>query len=338
MTACPDDMQLFAIAEGHQRLDSSTQAHLAHCDDCRRILASAVRHAPEREGTGAEADASDEPTWEELGQGVLVAHRYELESFLGSGSMGVVWAARDTHTDTRVALKIARSVSPELFQRFDREAAVMSALDHPSIVATLGFVPGTAGRGPCIVMPLLRGETFEARLLRMPRPSIREVCTILADVAGALATAHKRGIVHRDLKPQNVFLTPSRAVVLDFGIAKLLPDVWRDAEQLTRSGTLLGSIAYMAPEQLFGARDIDARADIWALGMMLLRALMGGSPLGSSRAEALAAVQERKWLTAAEVLALPVPLKHLLGQLLVVDRENRLQDVLPALRALREAQ
>jgi eukaryotic-like serine/threonine-protein kinase len=337
MTPCLDDTVLFSIAQGHQRLDSKAEAHLAGCDDCRRIFASAVRHAPKREGSSVDVDSEREPTWEELGQGVLVAQRFELEAFLGSGAMGVVWAARDTHTHVRVAVKVARSVSRELSQRFERESAVMSAVDHPSIVASLQFVPATEGRGPCIVMPLLEGETFEARLLRMPRLSVAEVCTIVADVAGALATTHKRGIIHRDLKPQNVFLTPSRAVVLDFGIAKLMADFWEDAARLTRSGVVLGSVAYMAPEQLFGERDVDARADIWALGMMLLRALIGRSVLGESRAEALEAIQRRTWLTAAEVYSLPVPLRDLLGRMLVVEREKRLDDVLHALRVLREA-
>jgi serine/threonine protein kinase len=337
MTPCLDDTVLFAIAHGHQRLDSKAEAHLAGCDDCRQIFASALRHAPKPEGRAVDLDSHREPTWDELGQGVLVAQRFELEAFLGSGAMGVVWAARDTRTHVRVALKVARSVSRELSQRFERESEVMAAVDHPSIITSLHFVPATEGRGPCIVMPLLDGETFEARLLRMPRLSVPEVCTILADVAGALATTHKRGIVHRDLKPQNVFLTPSRAVVLDFGIAKLESDFWEQAARLTRSGAVLGSIAYMAPEQLFGERDVDARADIWALGMMLLRALIGRSVLGESRAEALEAIQKRTWLTAAEVHSLPVPLRDLLGRMLVVEREKRLTDVLHALRVLREA-
>jgi len=340
MALCIDDELLLAIAEGYRDFDQATESHLARCDDCRRVFASAARSRGEHRGEQSRGEAAlppdDEPSWDELGAGVVVATRYELQRFLGSGAMGVVWAACDRVTGDHVAIKIARGLDADLAQRFAREAEITSTLDHPSIAPTLAFVPGAEARGPCIVMPLLEGETLEARLHRPPTLSTSEACSLLADVAGALATTHARGIVHRDLKPQNVFLTNDRAVVLDFGIAKLLPQ-WGHDPRLTRSGAVLGTMTYMAPEQLFGERDIDARADVWALGMMLLRCLTNRSPFGDgSRATVLRALRRTPLVATADLAPLPTALRTVLSRMLVVRRDERLGDVLTVLGALRE--
>ena len=336
MALCIEDELLLAIAEGYRELDPATESHLARCDDCRRVFASAVRSRGEPRRGGAALPPDDEPSWDELGAGVVVAQRYELERFLGSGAMGVVWAACDRDTGERVAIKIARGLDDDLAHRFAREAEITSTLNHPSIAPTLAFVPRAEARGPCIVMPLLDGETLEARLQRPPALSTAEACSILADVAGALATTHAHGIVHRDLKPQNVFLTNDRAVVLDFGIAKLLPQ-WGHDPRLTRSGAVLGTMTYMAPEQLFGERDIDARADVWAFGMMLLRCLTNRSPFGDgSRAAVLRALRRTPLVAPAELAPLPAALRDVLSRMLVVRKDERLGDVLTVLRVLRD--
>jgi serine/threonine-protein kinase len=328
--ACLDDEALLDVAEGRRALDPYTEAHLGGCDLCRRVFAAAARGGG---GTlrGVETDLGDEPSWEELGQGVVVARRYLLERFLGAGSMGIVWAARDTATDgdgDRVALKVARSADPELRRRFEREARVASALDHPNVVRTLDILPAAASRGPCLVMELLEGEPLEARLLRVGALDVREGARVGVAIAAALAAAHAQGIVHRDLKPQNVMLAGARVVVLDFGIAKLLP-AWGAHTKLTATGAVVGTPRFMAPEQIFGEPDVDARADVWALGALLLRVLSGRAPVeGSTIGEVTKALRHGTVPDPAVLApALPEDVLALLRSALVVPREKRLADV-----------
>jgi serine/threonine protein kinase len=296
MTRCLDDATLLELAEGRGALDEATAEHLADCADCRRLFAAVARGAGATLRDVAPETTEGEPSWEELGRGVVVAGRYVLEGFLGAGGMGVVWAARSLDGDgsARVAVKVARAESPELRRRLEREARIAASLVHPGIVRTLEVLPATESRGPCLVQELLAGEPLETLLARHGRLPLPQAARATIAVAHALGAAHARGIVHRDLKPQNVFVCApdgaatgpageavpagARVVVLDFGIAKLLP-TWGEHSKLTRTGAVLGTPQYMAPEQVFGEADVDARADVWALGALLFRALCGRAPV-----------------------------------------------------------
>lgn len=342
---CLDDTELLDIAEGRRAFAHEIQAHLSTCSECRLVFAAAARGSALSGDTIRDASApNEEPSWDELGAGVVIAERYELDRFLGTGGMGVVWAAHridQGHTAARsksksnVALKIARSIDSDLARRFEREARITMTLEHPNIVRTIEILEGTATRGPCLVLPLLEGETLDALFARRGALSLAEAARLLLPVAGALATAHAHGVVHRDLKPQNVFVTKDRVQVLDFGIAKLLP-AWGAHSQLTRTGAVLGTPSYMAPEQLFGERDIDARADIWALGAILFRALVGRTPLaGTTVGHILAGLRRGAVEDLGRIAAgLPADVLSVVRGSLLVPKEARLRDVLEFVRVL----
>jgi eukaryotic-like serine/threonine-protein kinase len=332
---CPDDEHILAIAEGQRSMAGSDEEHFAACATCRRVLAAAARGGGSTTRTDALRDAAlpiDEPAWDELGQGVVVAHRYVLEEFLGAGGMGVVWRARRADDGARVALKLARAPDPDLWRRLQREAVVALALSHPNIVKTLEVLPPAARRGPGLVQELLEGETLAARLDRARSLPLGAACHVAAEVAAALAAMHGRGVVHRDLKPENVFLTrgaPARVVVLDLGIAKLTPD-WGAHSKLTRSGAVLGSPRFMAPEQLHGEPDVDARADVWALGALLFHMLTGRAPIAAvTVGAAIRSLRGGLRDLAEDAPGLPADLVALARAALVIDRGARLASVEP---------
>jgi TolB-like protein/Flp pilus assembly protein TadD len=211
--------------------------------------------------------------------------RYQLLDQLGAGGMGEVWRARDTNLDREVAIKLLAPGSvadDDTHARFRREALALSRLSHTGIATVFDF---DAHEGtPFLVMELVTGGDLEARLAGGPMP-FDEVRTIGAAIADALHDAHANGIVHRDLKPGNVMLTRTgQPKILDFGIAMLLNEA--GASKLTRTGMILGSLPYMAPEQLTGDAD-SARTDIYALGVLLFEMLTGRRPFMKERAEAL---------------------------------------------------
>jgi serine/threonine protein kinase len=220
---------------------------------------------------------------------------YEIISPLGAGGMGEVYRARDPRLHRDVAVKILRGDCPasaETRARFEREAHAVAALSHPNILAIHDI--GSDNNQLYIVTELLEGETLRARLERGPLPW-RKAVEIAAAIADGLAATHIKGIIHRDLKPANIFLTrDGRVKVLDFGIAKL-----RDAaepEQLDTTisqnapGRMLGTVAYMAPEQAAG-KTVDARSDLFALGCVLYEMVGGRRPFQhATAAETMAAV------------------------------------------------
>jgi serine/threonine protein kinase len=224
---------------------------------------------------------------------------YEILSPLGAGGMGEVYRALDTRLGRDVAVKVlpeALASSLETRQRFEREARTISQLSHPHICAL--YDVGREGETEYLVMELLEGETLAARLARGPVP-LEQALRWGIEIAGALDEAHRRGIVHRDLKPGNVMLTKSGVKLLDFGLARALgpeepledatsaPTAARD---LTQEGTILGTLAYMAPEQLEGRRS-DSRTDIFALGVVLYEMATGRKAFsGTSRASVIAAI------------------------------------------------
>ena len=210
---------------------------------------------------------------------------YEIVSPAGAGGMGEVYRALDTRLDRTVAIKVLPpnlTSDPPARQRFEREARAVAALSHPHICTLhdIGQQDGT----DFLVMEYLDGETLAQRLTRGKLP-LERALQYGTEIADALAAAHKAGIVHRDLKPGNVMLTKSGAELLDFGLAKpgvqlVGPGVTQLTTEgpLTGAGTLLGTLPYMAPEQL-QAYPVDARTDVFAFGCVLYEMLIGGSRL-----------------------------------------------------------
>jgi eukaryotic-like serine/threonine-protein kinase len=220
---------------------------------------------------------------------------YELTGSLGAGGMGEVYRARDTRLNRAVALKVLPDLfanDAERLARFEREAQVLASLNHPHIAQIYGLEeshPSTgSGQGAvrALIMELVEGETLADVMSRGPVP-IDQVLPIARQIAYALEAAHEAGIVHRDLKPANVKVRPDGTVkVLDFGLAKALDPVATStgvgvqnsptvtSPMMTGRGIILGTAAYMAPEQARG-RAVDKRADIWAFGVILYEMLTG---------------------------------------------------------------
>jgi serine/threonine-protein kinase len=215
---------------------------------------------------------------------------YEISSLIGRGGMGEVYRARDTRLGRDVAIKVlpaALRADPDRLRRFEQEARAAGALNHPNVVAI--YDVGTERGQPFLVAELLEGESLRQRIARGALPPKRAV-EIGAGIAHGLAAAHARGIVHRDLKPENLFLgRDGRPRILDFGIAKLARSDTAPASDTrtatamaqTEAGTLVGTVGYMAPEQVRGG-EIDERCDLFALGVVLHEMLSGASPFTRS--------------------------------------------------------
>ncbi|HXT50661.1 MAG TPA: serine/threonine-protein kinase, partial [Thermoanaerobaculia bacterium] len=206
--------------------------------------------------------------------------RYEVLAPLGAGGMGEVWRARDRRLGREVAIKVLPqrlTADPAALQRFEREARAVAALSHPNILAIHDFERD--GETHFAVTELLEGESLRERLRAGPVPP-RRVREWGAQVARALAAAHDRGLVHRDVKPENLFLTTSGAVkLLDFGLARQQSGPQAETavageSALTTDGMVVGTVGYMAPEQLRG-EAVDGRADLFALGCVLYELLTG---------------------------------------------------------------
>ncbi len=213
--------------------------------------------------------------------GQVLEGKYRLIRQLGEGGMGVVWAAEHVRLGRPLAVKLLRADladNPRTLQRFHQEAVAASQIGNPHIVEVidLGSAPNNA---PFIVMELLEGRTLYDLLQDQPVLPIGRAADILCQVLSGLAAAHAKQIVHRDLKPANVFLTrygnrDDFVKLVDFGVSKILGS---DA-QLTRSGALLGTPTYMAPEQVLARQRLDHRVDLWAAGVILYMALTGRRP------------------------------------------------------------
>jgi eukaryotic-like serine/threonine-protein kinase len=266
---------------------------------------------------------------------------YEVIALHGAGGMGEVYRARDTRLDRVVALKRLHghlAVRADERLRFQREARAISALNHPHI-CTL-FDVGEHEGVDYLVMELLEGETLASRLRRgwLSVPDGVEYATQIAD---AIAAAHRRGFVHRDLKPANIMITAGGVKLLDFGLAGLRPDHERlngeNTEALTAEGAILGTVQYMAPEQLQG-KTVDARADIFALGAVMHEMLTGRRAFErNSAAQSLAAVLESDPPPVDELRPeVPRPLAWAIGQCLAKDRDRRWESAADLSRYLRD--
>jgi len=269
----------------------------------------------------------------------VIANRYRLDAFIGQGGMGVVWAATDLETGSAVALKMLRwntPSRPDLRRRLLREARAAMSIQHPNIVPVHAVFGTVDEEAPVIVMDLLQGETLGSRLRREEKLDLSETVKVLLPVVAAVAAAHASGVVHRDLKPDNIFLAvndrgQTEIKVLDFGIAKITSAEGDSLESGTVTGTdaLLGTPCYMAPEQGFGERDIDARADVWALGVILYECLSGGRPVEGENLGQVLKRLLREGITPLRRVApgVPADVARLVDRMLVTEREDRLADL-----------
>jgi eukaryotic-like serine/threonine-protein kinase len=266
---------------------------------------------------------------------------YEILSPLGAGGMGEVYRARDTKLCRDVAIKVlpdAVAADRERLARFEREAQLLAALNHPHIAHIHGLDESTGT--PALVMELVEGPTLAERLAKGPLP-LDEALPIVKQLAEALEAAHEQGIIHRDLKPANIKVRDDGMVkVLDFGLAKAFesgpvaselsnsPTITSPA--VTRLGVILGTAAYMSPEQAKG-RAIDKRSDIWAFGCVLYEMLAGTRAFGGEDvSETLAAVLRAEPNWAALPGDTPVLIRRLLRRALEKDRRSRLADIADA--------
>jgi eukaryotic-like serine/threonine-protein kinase len=257
---------------------------------------------------------------------------YEVTARLGAGGMGEVYRARDTRLERDVAIKILPSEftsDRDRLARFEREARTLAALNHPNIAAIYG-VEEADGR-QALILELVDGQTLAEMLDRGALP-LKEALGIATQIAEALEAAHDKGIIHRDLKPGNVALTLGGVVkVLDFGLAKATIGKGSGAPAMTaggtRDGVVLGTPAYMSPEQARG-QAVDKRTDIWAFGCVLLEMLTGHVAFrGNTVADTIAAVLEREPDWSALPAATPGTIRRLLERCLAKDPKRRLRDI-----------
>lgn len=268
---------------------------------------------------------------------------YEVLAPLGAGGMGEVFRARDTRLKRDVALKMlpdAFAADADRIARFRREAEILASLNHPNIAAIFSLEIGECATA--IAMELVEGETLAERIAR-GRVPVDEAIRIAVQIAGALDAAHERGVVHRDLKPANISFTPNDDVkVLDFGLAKLadgsdssgssglaatLAPTTVSPPIVTAVGIVLGTAAYMAPEQARG-QAVDRRSDIWAFGCILFEMLTGTRAFpGDSVVDTLSAVIHRDPDWNALPAGVPAHIRMLLQRCLAKDRRQRLRDI-----------
>lgn len=218
---------------------------------------------------------------------VAVGDRYRIGDEVGRGGMATVYRAFDTTYGRAVALKVFDQALASMVgvKRFQNEIAIASALQHPALVPV--FDSGGVGEFLYYTMPLIVGESLRARLQREKQLAIPDAVRIAEEVAGALAYAHAHGVVHRDIKPENIMLASGHAMVTDFGIARAISTA--GAERLTSSSLVLGTPAYMAPEQADSDAPLDGRADIYALGCVLFEMLAGDPPFTGRTAQVIIA-------------------------------------------------
>ncbi len=260
---------------------------------------------------------------------------FEILDPLGKGGMGEVYRARDTRLGRDVAIKVlpeSFARDPARAARFEREARLLAAVNHPGIAAIYGAEE--FGSVPCIVMELVPGETLSERMANGALP-LAESLTLGRQIAEALEAAHEKGVIHRDLKPSNIKVTPNGKIkVLDLGLAKVmeapaLGDVSSFPTQVeeTRPGIILGTLEFMSPEQARG-KPVDKRTDIWAFGCVLFEMLSGHRPFGGETpSDVIASVLsvEPDWTALPK--AMPARVRELLGSCLRKDLSRRLRDI-----------
>ena len=273
---------------------------------------------------------------------------YEILSSIGAGGMGEVYLARDARLERKVAIKLlstAFTAYAESVRRFEREARSASALNHPNIITI--YEIGEANGAKYIAAEYIEGKTLRQHF-RDERMSLGETLDVAIQVASALSAAHRAGIIHRDIKPENVMLRPDGYVkVLDFGLVKLSEDrticlagTSSTTEATTEAGKVMGTVRYMSPEQARG-KTVDARSDIFSLGVMLYEMITGSAPFeGDSVADVFAAILQQEPVPISSYLAdVPDELQRVVSKALRKERSQRYQemtDLLADLKVLRE--
>ena len=273
---------------------------------------------------------------------------YRSISLLGEGGMGAVYLAEHPEIGRRVAVKVLRpdlTRDPQLLTRFLNEARAANAIHHPNIIEILDS--GTTDDGmPYLVMELLEGETLAARVRRLGKLSLTEALDVAYQTASAVGAAHRKGIVHRDLKPDNLFVIPDhanpgreRVKVLDFGIAKLAVKTSPGMMVQTRTGTVMGTPAYMSPEQCLGNRELDDRSDIYSLGIILYEMLCGRPPFVSTGFGELMDMHLHASLPppASFGTELPADVDSIIRRALAKRPEDRIQNMAELQSALKTA-
>ncbi len=311
--ACGDDAELYVEVE----------KLLAYHDDSEELL-----YRTALDVAAAQLTQNQKPSL--LGQ---MIGRYRILSLLGTGGMGEVYLAKDTNLRRKIALKVlpARiAQDKDRLRRFEQEAFAASALNHPNILTIFEF--GVEGEAHFLASELVQGETLRARIQRSVL-SLSETLEITIQIASALQAAHAANIIHRDIKPENVMIRNDGIVkVLDFGLAKLVenassdPDEITRMELLTRAGAILGTVAYMSPEQA-RSEAVDARTDLFSLGVVLYEMLTGHRPFtGETVSHTIVAILEKE----PPPLALPgqrfpAQIEQIVKQLLAKQVEKRYQ-------------
>jgi len=276
--------------------------------------------------------------------------RYEIVDSVGAGGMGEVYLARDSTLERQVAIKVLPpdfAQDPERLARFEREAKLLAQINHANIAAIYGLEDFEGQR--FIAMELIEGESLRQKLSRSGQLDVEETLKITRQLARALEAAHERGVIHRDLKPENVMLTPRGEVkVLDFGLAKqsdgeaatgisIDPASSPTVMHPTQAGAILGTAAYMSPEQA-GGQPLDKRTDIWAFGVMLFEMLAGNQAFhGDTAPHVLAEVlkSEPDWNQIPADT--PASLRRLLRRCLRKDTDSRMHDIADARLEIEEA-
>jgi serine/threonine-protein kinase len=326
-----------AACGGDEALRQEVEALLAHAPAAEGFLRSSI-------GAVAAKVLGDERAVPLTGRRIS---DYQILTPLGAGGMGEVYRARDTKLGREVAIKIlprAFTSDPDRLARFEREARVLAALNHPHIGAIYGVVESDDIQA--LVLELVEGPTLADRLAKGP-VTVAEAVGIARQIADALEAAHEKGIVHRDLKPANIKITPDGNVkVLDFGLAKAAAGDAASGADFSRSptvtvggtreGAILGTAAYMSPEQSRG-RPVDKRSDIWAFGCVLYELLTGRQAFAQETiSDTIAAVLDREPDWTALPTSVPTSVSALLRRCLQKDSHRRLHDVADARIELEE--
>jgi len=287
---------------------------------------------------------SNAPPYPELAAGTLVSDRFELVERIGEGGMGAVWRAKHRVTGGEVAVKTLGVQRDDVRERFIREARIIASLKHRNLIRVHDVLELPDGR-PVMIMELLEGETLADRLDREGCLTVSELVRWMAAVVDAVRHAHRHGVVHRDIKPDNIFLAEDEgeivAKVIDFGIAKV-GKAFDHTGNITKTGSVLGTPTYMAPEQVYGERDLDGAADAWSLGMTMYESLTGVCPTESENVgQVFKAVVQRDFRDLSEVRpGHPRALTTLVDRMLSSERDQRpsLDDVYDTITALPVAQ
>src|SRR3954468_4446546 len=354
----PDERDRFLrqACAGDTALENDVRSLLAADEQAGSFLEDPAIHAAARalaENQSGDAHRTDprEPARMALSPGSRLGP-YEISAQIGAGGMGEVYRATDTNLARHVAIKVLPetvAADADRLARFDREAKTLAALNHPNIAAIYGLE--RSGGTIALVMELVEGLTLADRTAHGAIP-VSEALPIARQIAEALEAAHEQAIIHRDLKPANIKVRPDGTVkVLDFGLAKLVDPVAAGLQTgpsvtqsptvttpaMTHAGMILGTAAYMSPEQAKG-RPADRRSDVWAFGAILYEMLTGTRAFGGEDiADTLAFVltREPEWTTLPA--GTPTPIRRLLSRCLEKDRKRRLADAADARLDVEEA-